>query len=263
MQGVTANGGNVWPLAKLRPNPNNPRADVRADDFDELVASVRAQGILQPLLVSRDGTILAGHRRYEAAKVAGLENVPIRILTEAEPGDFDLICLIENLMRSNLTVLETGNYLLELQQRRMMDVGTISELTGISRDTVRKYLKIAQSPDIVKQGLQNERISVDAALALAGQDDLVIARAMQEPKVTRQVVNEIAAGRVPRKQVSQTEQRQEDISRAIDRMDSVEELLRPHGPSESVSKALASASTAIIAWAAELTKAARRATPAK
>lgn len=207
MHAVTANGGNVWPLAKLRPNPNNPRVDVRAEDFDGLVASVRAQGVLQPLLVSRDGMILAGHRRYEAAKQIGLESVPIRILTEAEPGDHDLICLIENLMRSNLTVIETANYLLALQERRAMDASTISDLTGISRDTIRKYLKIAQAPEPIRQGLQNERLTVDAALALAGQDEEVIERAMQAPRVTRQVVNEIVLGRAPRKQISEAEQR--------------------------------------------------------
>lgn len=85
-------------LSELRSNPNNPRKQIRDEGFPELAASIRVQGVLQPLLITEDGLILAGHRRYEAAKDAGLETVPVHIFTAIEDK---CVCALSSLISTS------------------------------------------------------------------------------------------------------------------------------------------------------------------
>lgn len=158
-------------LSLLRPNPANPRKQVRDGSFDELVASISVNGVLTPLLITPSGLILAGHRRYEAAKDVGLTSVPVRVLDEIDPEDNDLIALIENLLRSDLSVLEVAAHLDSLRTNRSMDAVDISDATGISPGTVRNYLKIADADDAIKERLGKDELSIGAALALINCDD--------------------------------------------------------------------------------------------
>lgn len=162
-------------LSLLRPNPANPRKQPKDGGFDELVASIKANGVISPLLITTSGLILAGHRRYEAAKVAGLNTVPVRVLDEIGPEDHDLISLIENVLRSDLTVLEVANHLDLLREKHSMDAVDISDATGISPGTVRNYLKIADADAAIKEKLARDEMSLGAALALinCGDDELV------------------------------------------------------------------------------------------
>lgn len=158
-------------ISLLRPNPNNPRTEARDGSFDELVASIQTNGILTPLLITASGLILAGHRRYEAAKEIGLTTVPVRVLDEIDPEDHDLISLIENVLRSDLTVLEVANHLDSLRSKRNMDAVDISDATGISPGTVRNYLKIADAGEAIKDKLDEDALSLGAALALVNCND--------------------------------------------------------------------------------------------
>src|SRR5439155_12028483 len=98
-----------WPTSRLRPHPLNPRGELNPADVAELCASIVAHaaqgGILQPLLVTPDGTVVAGHRRLAAARRLGLMDLPVivRSLTPIEELE---IQLVENLQRSDLTPLE-------------------------------------------------------------------------------------------------------------------------------------------------------------
>ena len=93
------------PVASLRPNPLNPRGDVGGSGLEELAASIDAQGVLQPLLVTPDGVVVAGHRRLAAARMAGLDEVPV-VLRELDPVQQQEIMLVENLQRRTLTRYE-------------------------------------------------------------------------------------------------------------------------------------------------------------
>ncbi len=98
-----------WPTASLRPNPLNPRSQLDPSDIDELAASIVAHaahgGILQPLLVTPDGTVVAGHRRLAAARRVGLADVPV-VVRSLSPIEQLEIQLTENLQRSDLSPIE-------------------------------------------------------------------------------------------------------------------------------------------------------------
>lgn len=159
-------------IESLWPNPKNPRVDPRAEGFDELVASIRAQGVLTPLLIRQDGMILAGHRRYEAAKVLELNEVPVRVLSdEVEEGNHDLICLIENLLRVDLTVFEVAEYLLSLQRSHDFTLVELSNLTGITTSTISGYLRVAAAPQPLRDVIAADRLAFGAALDLLRADD--------------------------------------------------------------------------------------------
>lgn len=195
--------GYKWRLDRLQPNPKNPRTDSKGAGFDELVASIRAQGILQPLLVSNDGLILAGHRRFEAAKELGLTEVPIVILNQVEEGDLDVVCLIENLMRSNLTAFEVMNYLESLRERLDLSPADISEMTGISEQSVRNYFRLAEAPAEIRSLLESDEISMGAALALARADDPeAVAEILQDEDKSKPTVHRKLRERRERKAVN-------------------------------------------------------------
>lgn len=180
-------------ISLLRPNPANPRRQVRDGSFDELVASISVNGVLTPLLITASGLILAGHRRYEAAKEAGLSTVPVRVLDEIDAEDHDLIALIENVLRSDLSVLEVANHLDSLRSKRNMDAVDISDATGISPGTVRNYLKIADADEAIKEKLNKDELSLGAALALVNcadgalVSDILTTNDLSTPAVRRQI----------------------------------------------------------------------------
>lgn len=95
----------TWPIDRLSPNPHNPRGQLHQSGLEELAASIRSQGILQPLLVTPSGMVVAGHRRLAAAKMAHLTAVPV-IVRELSPTEQQEIMLVENLQRNDLTPVE-------------------------------------------------------------------------------------------------------------------------------------------------------------
>lgn len=140
----------VWPLSDLRPNPLNPRLTMHDHLLDELTASIRAQGVLQPLLVTPDGLIVAGHRRLAAAILAGLSEVPVvvRDLTESEQLT---AMLSENLQRADLTPLEEaqGYHALRQMGFSIADIARQVGVHGWSR--VGERLLILQLDPLVQE----------------------------------------------------------------------------------------------------------------
>lgn len=93
------------PVASLRANPLNPRGDLHSPGLEELADSIRAQGVLQPLLVTPGGVVVAGHRRLAAARMAGLSEVPV-VVRDLDPVQQQEIMLVENLQRQDLSAVE-------------------------------------------------------------------------------------------------------------------------------------------------------------
>jgi ParB family chromosome partitioning protein len=104
-------------VASLRPNPLNPRGDVDGSGLDELAASISTQGVLQPLLVTPEGVVVAGHRRLAAARMAGLEEVPV-VVRDLDPVQQQEIMLVENLQRQDLSAVEEAR-----AYRRLLEAG--------------------------------------------------------------------------------------------------------------------------------------------
>jgi len=154
-----------WSIDKVQFNEGNPRRRLRDSAFDELVASIKAQGILSPLLITPEGVVLAGNRRLAAAHQLKLQTVPVRVLPQTGK-DRDLIPLIENLIRTDLTPLDAMDYMVTLRKRWNLNITGISNLTGISTGTVGQYLRIADGPKAIRQMIAEDRIGLSAACAL-------------------------------------------------------------------------------------------------
>lgn len=135
-------------VVELRPNPLNPRGELDATGLEELATSIRAQGILQPLLVTPDGLVVAGHRRLAAAKLAGLTEVPVleRELSTAEQVE---IMLVENVQREALTALQEARAF-----RHLLDAGykksDVIRRVGVTGARIQARLQLLQLDPVVQ-----------------------------------------------------------------------------------------------------------------
>ena len=158
--------GRMIPLDRLEPNPQQPRVDV--GDLDELIASIKERGVLEPLLVrpSQVGgrfMIISGERRYRAAREAGLHEVPC-IEMDVDDRAVAEIALIENLQRKDLTPYEESDGLLALVNRFGYTHEDIARKIGKSRSSVTESLTIAALPDEIKELCQKANINSKSML---------------------------------------------------------------------------------------------------
>lgn len=137
----------VLALEALTPNPLNPRGEISPESVEDLADSIRSQGILQPLLITPDGVVVAGHRRRLAAIKAGLTEVPVlmRQLTEAEQLE---IMLVENIQREDLSPVQEAK-----AYRRLIDSGMTqadcARRVGVNHVRVQARLKLLELDDEV------------------------------------------------------------------------------------------------------------------
>jgi len=175
------------PVEKIRPNPYQPRRDFSEDEMAELAESVRARGILQPILVRvADGgyELIAGERRLRAAKMAGLTTVPVvsRVVPDTELLE---LSIIENIQRENLNAMEEA----EAYGRLMTEFGLtqekVAERVGKSRSAVANFLRLNQLPEEIKAGLRNGLVSMGHARALLGAASGPIQRSAWQMVISR------------------------------------------------------------------------------
>jgi len=152
-------------------NPRQPRVQFDAGELDELAASIREHGIIQPLIVSpgkNNGYILiAGERRLQAAKKAGLQTVPV-ILRQASDRQHLELALIENVQRADLGPLEEADAYQQLIQDFGLSQEQVAERVGKSRVAVTNTLRLLGLSQRVKQALAEEQITEGHARALLG-----------------------------------------------------------------------------------------------
>jgi ParB family transcriptional regulator, chromosome partitioning protein len=153
--------GRMIALDRLEPNPNQPRIEI--GELDELIASIKEKGVLEPLLVRPSMVggrymIISGERRYRAAREAGLREVPC-IEMEVDDRAVAEIALIENLQRKDLTPFEEAHGLLLLVERFGYTHEDIARKIGKARTTVTEALTIAAMPPEVKEQCQRADIS--------------------------------------------------------------------------------------------------------
>lgn len=141
-------------LTTLRPNPLNPRSEVGTDpEMAELVASIASSGLLQPLLVTPDYLIVAGHRRAVACRLAGLAEVPVFIRDLDERAQLEAM-LAENIARRSLNPLEIAKACKALQERGR-SIEQIAGIVGIGKMTADKHLAILKLPEDLQQMVGN------------------------------------------------------------------------------------------------------------
>jgi ParB family chromosome partitioning protein len=171
----TTNGGtgeNLIAIEKIIPNPRQPRRDIDPNSLQELADSIREHGILQPLIVTQNTdhngyTLIAGERRLQAARMAGLTLIPV-IVRQATDQERLELALIENIQRADLTPLETAEAFQQLNEFFQLSHEEIAARVGKSRVTVTNTLRLLKLPDAVKVALTEEKISEGHARALLG-----------------------------------------------------------------------------------------------
>lgn len=154
------------PIESLNPSPTQPRRGWRG--LEELANSIRENGVLQPLVVTetREGyQIIAGERRWRAARMAGLSTVPV-LVREATPQGSLIMALVENLQREDLAPLEAANAYQELVSHFGLTQEEVAQRVGKDRATVANTLRLLKLPEEAKRALGEERITEGHARAL-------------------------------------------------------------------------------------------------
>jgi ParB family chromosome partitioning protein len=162
------------PIEFVRPNPRNPRKLFSEAELEDLSASIRERGIIQPIVVRSRGQdvyeIIAGERRWRAAQRAGLHEVPI-VVIDASDGEALELAIIENVQRSDLNPLEeaTGYQVLAAEFDHSQE--EIAKIVGKSRSHVANTMRLLKLPDTVKAYINAGKLSAGHARALINQSD--------------------------------------------------------------------------------------------
>lgn len=160
------------PLEELVPNDYQPRTDFDSEELGELAASIRAQGLIQPILVTPRPTggftIVAGERRWRAAREAGLARVPVVVRDMASKRDFLEAALVENLQRSDLNAIEEAEAFDRLQREFELSHDAIAQRMGKSRSAVSNRIRLLGLPKEVKDLVRRGELTAGQARPLLG-----------------------------------------------------------------------------------------------
>ena len=149
------------PLDSLVPNPFQPRRHFDQQALAELAQSIKADGIIQPLVVRRSGEryeLIAGERRWRAARMAGLKNVPVYVQETPDERMLE-VALIENIQREDLNPMETASAFQRLNDELGMSHEEIGQRTGKDRATVSNFIRLLQLPDPVQRMIAQKKLS--------------------------------------------------------------------------------------------------------
>ncbi len=158
------------PVEAIHPNPMQPRVVFQPERLEELATSIRANGIIQPLIVRRHEAqfqLVAGERRWRAAKLAGLHDVPVIIQEIADPLLLE-IALIENIQREDLNAIETARAYERLGRDLGLSQEEIGRRTGKDRTSITNALRLLKLPSEVQLLLAEHRLSMGHARAILG-----------------------------------------------------------------------------------------------
>jgi ParB family chromosome partitioning protein len=160
----------------LQPNAYQPRTRMDDGRLDELVRSIRGNGVIQPIVVHRSGAgyrIIAGERRWRAAQKAGLHRVPVvvRDVVDDDPGKLLEMALVENIQREDLNPIEEGHAYRRLVEEFHLTQDAIANTVGKDRSTVANMLRLLRLPEEVQHEVADGRLSAGHARALLALTD--------------------------------------------------------------------------------------------
>jgi ParB family chromosome partitioning protein len=197
-------GSTEIPIARIRPNPRQPRQRMDAAELNALAASIAAHGVLQPILVTEtlDGyQLVAGERRFRASQAAGLERIPAIIRQLADRDQVEL-ALVENLQREDLGPLEEAQAFRSLIDEFGMSQDEVAERVGRARSTVANTLRLLELDERVQAAVTDRSISEGHARALGGlpkeQQARVLTTVVDQQFSVRQTEELVRRLRVPR-----------------------------------------------------------------
>lgn len=204
--GVVDNQTRVWqiPLSEIIPNPEQPRQHFAREDLEDLIASIKKHGIIQPIVVSEraDGgyELIVGERRFRAAQMAGLENAPAIVRSATQQEKLEL-ALIENIQRQNLNPIEEAFAYQRLLDEFNLTQEEVAGQVGKSRPTVANMVRLLTLPETIQKAVAEGKISVGQAKALLSlkseKDQLAMYASMQGEKMTVRELNQNVALKGP------------------------------------------------------------------
>ncbi|CAG0968173.1 putative chromosome-partitioning protein ParB [Geobacteraceae bacterium] len=160
------------PIEEIRPNRNQPRKTFTPDKLEELAASIREKGIIQPLVVRKKGDhyeLIAGERRWRAAQKAGLREVPVVIQDVSEDTALEM-ALIENIQREDLNAVEEAEAYHALMENFSLTQEELAKRVGKDRSTVANSLRLLKLPAELKKDIVEERLAMGHARAILALD---------------------------------------------------------------------------------------------
>lgn len=150
---------------KILKNPWQPRTHFDREKLDELAQSIKQHGILQPLVVTKEGDnyqLIAGERRFKAAEILEMPQVPV-IVKEASDRDKLELSIVENIQRRDLNPLETANSYKRLMEEFGLNYEEVAQQVGKSPSTVSNFLRILKLPIVIKEALAQDKITFSHA----------------------------------------------------------------------------------------------------
>lgn len=153
------------PIEEIQPNKYQPRQTFDQKGIEELAASIKEKGVIQPLVVRRKGKdyeLIMGERRWRAAQKAGLKEVPV-IVKEAEDNEVLELSLIENIQREDLNPLEEARAYKQLLEEFALSAEELGKRVGKDRTTITNYLRLLKLPPEIKEDLAKNLISMGHA----------------------------------------------------------------------------------------------------
>lgn len=171
-------------INKIKPNPHQPRKEFNENALNELAASIREMGIIQPLIVSKvtketdsgaqvEYQIIAGERRLLAAKKVGLERVPAIVRAISQEKEKLEIAIVENVQRVDLNPLESARSYAKLQEKFNLTQREVATRVGKSRETISNVLRLLNLPSYIQEAIGRSQISDSQGRLLLAVSDIV------------------------------------------------------------------------------------------
>ena len=189
------------PISKIKPNKNQPRKEFDELKMEELKNSIREKGILQPIAVreikKNHYEIIAGERRYRAAKEIGLKTIPVYILSVDSESEIMEYALIENIQRVDLDPIEESEAYALLKSKYNLSQKEISKKVGKSRSVIANSLRLLKLPTSIKDDIKTKKITMGHAISLLGLKSktqmLAISDRIKKKKLSVRNVEEIVS----------------------------------------------------------------------
>ncbi|MBQ5990958.1 MAG: ParB/RepB/Spo0J family partition protein [Clostridia bacterium] len=211
-------------LYDIDTNPDQPRKTFDPEKLKELAASIRRHGIVQPILVKRNGsryTIVAGERRYRAARQAGLKKVPVMI-TDIDEETVMELSLVENIQRENLNPIEEAAAIKLLMEQHDLTQEEVSERVGKSRPAIANALRLLTLAKPVQKLIKEGRLSAGHGKMLAGVDPktqtALAEKCIEGDWSVRRLEDEIRFAEMPRRERKEKPEPTAELRSALHRM---------------------------------------------
>ncbi len=212
------------PLDAIAPNPHQPRKSFDQEKLAELAESFKSRGMLQPILVKKEGAgymLVAGERRFRAAKLAGMTTAPALVIEEIEPTEMLQIALVENLQREDLNPIETAQAYQSLLDDCGLTQAQLAERVGKNRASIANTLRLLTLPTNIRDLIAEGKLTEGHARAILSVSD----PAMRE-RIASRIISETLSVRQAEDMTRQGKRRRLTVRRKSPALEEAETFLK-------------------------------------